>query len=175
VVCGTTRLDYAEVDRRATLLARRLVAHGARPETLVALCLPRTADLLPALWAVLKSGAAYLPVDPGYPAERIRLMLGDADPTLILAGRDTAGVLSSDRQVLILEDCLAEETGEPAAATAPVDSAGPPAAVGPAGGLARPRDPEHPAYVIYTSGSTGRPKGVVVTHRSVAHLAAWTT
>ncbi|MEV5884236.1 non-ribosomal peptide synthase/polyketide synthase [Streptomyces sp. NPDC052020] len=159
VVCGTTRLDYAEVNRRANRLARRLVARGAGPETLVALCLPRTADLVPALWAVLKSGAGYLPVDPGYPAERVRFMLTDAAPALVVASRDTAKTLPEGCQPLILEDCLADGTG-PHADLTDADRL-------------RPLDAAHPAYVIYTSGSTGRPKGVVVTHRSVAALAAW--
>ncbi|MDG9701520.1 non-ribosomal peptide synthetase [Streptomyces sp. DH37] len=160
VVCGPERLDYAEVNRRANRLARLLMAHGAGPETLVALCLPRSADLLPVLWAVLKSGAGYLPVDPGYPAERVRLMLGDAAPALVVASRETADALPEGSDPLILEDRAAELAGTPD--TDPTDA-----------DRVRPLDPDHPAYVIYTSGSTGRPKGVVVTHRSVAALAAW--
>ncbi|MFD0395631.1 AMP-binding protein [Streptomyces nogalater] len=93
VICGPDRLAYAEVARRANRLARRLVARGAGPETLVALCLPRTADLVPVLWAVLSSGAAYLPVDPGYPAERVALMLADARPALVVTTRETAAAL----------------------------------------------------------------------------------
>ncbi|MFJ5534654.1 non-ribosomal peptide synthase/polyketide synthase [Streptomyces sp. NPDC093261] len=171
VVCGTARLDYAEVNRRANRLARLLTARGAGPETLVALCLPRSADLLPVLWAVLKSGAGYLPVDPGYPADRIRFMLADAAPTLVVAARDTAGALPDGCEALLLEDCgddaLDGAGADPAADTAgahdvPTDADRP-----------RPLDPDHPAYVIYTSGSTGRPKGVVVTHRTVAALADW--
>ncbi|MEU9577549.1 non-ribosomal peptide synthetase [Streptomyces chilikensis] len=159
VVCGAARLDYAEVNRRANLLARRLVARGAGPETLVALCLPRTADLVPALWAVLKCGAGYLPVDPGYPAERVRFMLTDAAPALVVASRDTAGALPPDQEPLILEECLADAAG-PHTDLTDADRT-------------RPLDPGHPAYVIYTSGSTGRPKGVVVAHRGVVELAAW--
>ncbi|MEU6669013.1 non-ribosomal peptide synthase/polyketide synthase [Streptomyces sp. NPDC046727] len=165
VICGPVRLDYAEVARRADRLARLLVARGAGPETLVALCLPRSADLVPVLWAVLTSGAGYLPVDPAYPAERVRLMLTDARPTLVLATHETASALPTDCTPLLLED-YAEPVvpdGEPAAQDTE------PAGVGRPGPLL----PDHPAYVIYTSGSTGRPKGVVVTHRSVAALAAW--
>ncbi|MEU0005142.1 non-ribosomal peptide synthase/polyketide synthase [Streptomyces sp. NPDC006314] len=158
VVCGSLRLDYAEVDRRANRLARLLVARGAGPETLVALCLPRSADLVPVLWAVLKAGAGYLPVDPAYPAERVRFMLDDARPALVLATRETAAVLPADRDPLILEDCA-----DPATADSELTDED----------RIRPLAPDHPAYVIYTSGSTGRPKGVVVTHRSVAALAAW--
>ncbi|MEU2060470.1 non-ribosomal peptide synthase/polyketide synthase [Streptomyces sp. NPDC013455] len=158
VVCGPVRLDYAEVDRRANRLARQLVARGAGPETLVALCLPRSADLVPVLWAVLKSGAGYLPVDPAYPGERVRLMLADARPALVVATRETASALPPDCAPLLLEDCAG-----PAVPDTDLTDAD----------RLRPLLPDHPAYVIYTSGSTGRPKGVVVTHRSVAALAAW--
>ncbi|PWI10491.1 non-ribosomal peptide synthetase [Streptomyces sp. NWU339] len=168
VTCGAARLDYAGLNRRANRLARLLTTHGAGPESLVALCLPRSADLLPALWAVLKSGAGYLPVDPGYPAERIRFMLADAAPALVVATRGTAHALPDDCEPLFLEDALLLEDAEPSDAgsadlTADLTDAD----------RARPLDPSHPAYVIYTSGSTGRPKGVIVTHRSVAALAAW--
>ncbi|MGW4596890.1 non-ribosomal peptide synthase/polyketide synthase [Streptomyces sp. NPDC004457] len=159
VICGPDRLDYAEVARRANRLARLLLARGAGPETLVALCLPRTADLVPVLWAVLASGAGYLPVDPAYPAERVRLMLDDARPALVLATRETASALPADSTPLLLEDCA-----DPAVPDTDLTDADRP----------RPPLPDHPAYVIYTSGSTGRPKGVVVTHRTVAALAAWT-
>ncbi|MGW4277784.1 non-ribosomal peptide synthetase, partial [Streptomyces seoulensis] len=157
VVCGPDRLDYAEVDRRSDRLARLFAARGAGPESLVALCLPRTADLVTVLWAVLKCGAGYLPVDPAYPADRVRFMLADARPALVVATRETAHALPEDHAPLLLEDCAREDDGAHPDAFAP----------------ARPPLPDHPAYVIYTSGSTGRPKGVVVTHRSVAELAAW--
>ncbi len=174
VVCGPVRLDYAEVNRRANRLARLLTARGAGPETLVALCLPRSADLIAVLWAVLKCGAGYLPVDPGYPADRIRFMLADAAPALVVAARQTAGALPEGCDPLILEDCaghdgtagtqdrLATTVAEGLADANPTDAE-----------RLRPLDPDHPAYVIYTSGSTGRPKGVVVTHRSVTALADW--
>ncbi|MGC5038557.1 non-ribosomal peptide synthase/polyketide synthase [Streptomyces sp. DT190] len=174
VTCDGTRLDYAGLNRRANRLARLLAARGAGPESLVALCLPRTADLLPVLWAVLKSGAGYLPVDPGYPAERIRFMLADAAPALVLATRETAHALPEDCEPLLLEDVAppAVGTSDQAEADAP-DPADAGAADLTDAERTGPLDPSHPAYVIYTSGSTGRPKGVVVTHRSVAALAAW--
>ncbi|MFF2073697.1 non-ribosomal peptide synthase/polyketide synthase [Kitasatospora sp. NPDC058162] len=161
VVHGPVRLDYAAVNRRANRLARLLVSRGAGPERLVALCLPRTADLPSAVWAVLKSGAGYLPVDPAYPAERIRLMLADAAPVLVLATRETAAALPEGSPVLLLEDGAdASDDGAEDADLTDADRLG-------------PLLPDHPAYVIHTSGSTGRPKGVVVTHRSVAVLADW--
>ncbi|MEU1025660.1 condensation domain-containing protein, partial [Streptomyces sp. NPDC005904] len=158
VVCGEVRLDYAEAARRASRLARLLVARGAGPETLVALCLPRTADLVPVLWAVLASGAGYLPVDPAYPADRVRFMLEDARPGLVLATRETASALPPECVPLLLEDCAAPDAPDTALTDAD---------------RLRPLLPDHPAYVIYTSGSTGRPKGVVVGHRGAAALAAW--
>jgi non-ribosomal peptide synthetase component F len=200
VVCGPDRLDYAAVNRRANRLARLLTDRGAGPETLVALCLPRSADLLTVLWAVLKSGAGYLPVDPGYPADRVRFMLDDAAPALVVAARETVDALPDGCDALILEDCLDGDRDrtpraatDPAASTADGPDANPtdanltgvnpadanptdanPADVNPTDAdRPRPLDPDHPAYVIYTSGSTGRPKGVVVTHRSVAALADW--
>ncbi|MCS0604345.1 non-ribosomal peptide synthase/polyketide synthase [Streptomyces sp. LP11] len=161
VTHGTDRLDYAEVERRANRLARRLISRGAAPETLVALCLPRTAELPVVLWAVLKSGAGYLPVDPNYPAERIRFMLSDARPALVVATPETAAALPADCDPLIIGGPDGGvTTGAEAADVTDADRL-------------RPLLPDHPAYVIYTSGSTGRPKGVVVTHRTVAALAAW--
>ncbi|MGV2922410.1 condensation domain-containing protein, partial [Streptomyces alfalfae] len=158
VVCGSVRLDYAEVSRRASRLARLLVARGAGPETLVALCLPRSADLVPVLWAVLASGAGYLPLDPAYPAERVRFILDDARPSLVLATRETASALPPECDPLLLEDCAAPDAPDTELTDAD---------------RLRPLLPDHPAYVIYTSGSTGRPKGVVVPHRSAAALAEW--
>ncbi|GAA0613078.1 non-ribosomal peptide synthase/polyketide synthase [Streptomyces crystallinus] len=168
VIHGAERLTYAEVERRANRLAWRLIARGAGPETLVALCLPRTAELVVVLWAVLKSGAGYLPVDPTYPADRIRFMLSDARPALVLATTETAAALPDDCEPLIIGDAEADaeadgdEDASADASAAVTDDA-----------RIRPLLPDHPAYVIYTSGSTGRPKGVVVTHRTVAALAAW--
>ena len=194
VVCGSVRRDYAEVNRRANRLARLLVARGAGPEKLVALCLPRSAELPTALWAVLKAGAAYLPVDPAYPVERIQLMLRDAEPALVVATRETAQALPEGWDPLILEDCGAWDADVDADADLTearladthtgTDTGAALADPDPAFADLTDTDltdtdrlspllPEHPAYVIYTSGSTGRPKGVVITHRSVVALAAW--
>ncbi|QMU76780.1 amino acid adenylation domain-containing protein [Streptacidiphilus sp. PB12-B1b] len=172
VVCGPVRLDYAGVNRRANRLARLLVARGAGPETLVALCLPRSAELPAVLWAVLKSGAGYLPVDPGYPAERIRFVLDDARPALVVATRETAAALPEGCDPLILDDAAGPDAAADAD-TAADTGADPAEADLTDADRVRPLLPDHPAYVIYTSGSTGRPKGVVVTHRSVVALAAW--
>ena len=162
VTCGEVRLSYDEVNRRANRLARLLIDRGVGPERLVALALPRSADLVVVLLAVLKAGAGYLPVDPGYPAERIAFMLDDAAPSTVLATTDTAGCLPSGVEPLVLDDA---GVGAELARWADGDIAD--------DERTGPLDRAHPAYVIYTSGSTGTPKGVVVTHQSVAGLAAW--
>ncbi|PYC87413.1 non-ribosomal peptide synthetase [Streptomyces tateyamensis] len=151
-----TRLSYAELDARADRLARLLVARGAGPEQTVALVLERSPELVVALLAVLKSGAAFLPVDPEYPAERIRHLLDDAQPVLVLATAQTSQALPGPVLVLDSPQLLGELT------TAPEDRSELPAP-----------HPDQPAYVIYTSGSTGRPKGVVVPHRGIVNRLAW--
>ncbi|WP_433893424.1 amino acid adenylation domain-containing protein [Streptomyces sp. CA-111067] len=144
VAFGAETLSYAELNARANRLAHWLIARGAGPETFVALVLPRSADLVVAVLAVLKSGAAYVPVDPDYPADRISTILSDAEPTLTL-------------DHTILSHLGGELDGCPD--TDPTDAQ-----------RTSPLSAAHPAYVIFTSGSTGRPKGVVVPHQNVARL-----
>ncbi|MBJ6641535.1 amino acid adenylation domain-containing protein [Streptomyces sp. DHE7-1] len=154
-----TCLTYRELDARSSRLARLLVAAGAGPERFVALCLPRTADLVVALLAVLKSGAAYLPVDPQYPAERVAFLFDDVRPDAVITAAETAGRLPEGSFTRILLD--EGPVGEPADTPVGDDERH--------GALL----PAHPAYVIHTSGSTGRPKGVVVSHASVLALTDW--
>ncbi|MGV4989213.1 non-ribosomal peptide synthetase, partial [Streptomyces sp. NRAIS3] len=164
VLASDTDLSYGELNERANRLAHHLIAHGVGPEQFVALALPRTAQTMVALLAVLKAGAAYLPVDPTYPADRIAYLLQDADPALVLTVEETERMLPdgsrTPRLVLDAPEVVAALESRPA--TDPTD---------------RDRisvlQPLHPAYIIYTSGSTGRPKGVVVTHANVANLVAW--
>ncbi|MFF5986086.1 amino acid adenylation domain-containing protein [Prauserella flavalba] len=148
VVFEDTRLSYAELNSRAEALARRLRARGAGPEALVAVAVPRSAELMVALLGVLKSGAAYLPVDLDYPAERIAFMLADSGARLAvtLPGTELPGEVE---RVVLGEDETVADT--------PVVAA----------------KPDQPAYLIYTSGSTGRPKGVVVTHRAIVNRLSW--
>ena len=164
VVCEGSGLSYAELDACSNRLARYLVSLGAGPERLVAVAMERSAGLVVALLAVLKSGAAYLPVDPEYPAERVVYMLGDAGAVLlvcdqVMAARVPAGDIA--RVVVDDEVCAAAVAGFPAAR---LDD----------GERAARLWPAHPAYVMYTSGSTGRPKGVVVPHHNVVRLVAMT-
>jgi amino acid adenylation domain-containing protein len=147
------RLSYAELNRRARGLARRIEDRGVAPGDLVALALPRSAATVIAVLAVQHAGAAYLPIDPGYPERRVRFMLEDAAPTLLITSGEAAAGLP--------------DPGPPRLVLGPL-AAGEPSGNQPAPGQ---RDARQVGYVIYTSGSTGRPKAVAVTHRGIASLA----
>ncbi|MER8041682.1 amino acid adenylation domain-containing protein [Streptomyces sp. NPDC094032] len=157
VVFGADAVPYAELDARANRLAHVLAARGAGPETVVASALDRSVELVVAVLAVLKTGAAHLPVDPRYPERRIAHILGDAAPALLLA--DSGTVLPAGTAVPRIDVDDIPDTADTA------DMSGPP------GGARRDED-GLAAYVIYTSGSTGVPKGVVVTRAGLANLAA---
>ncbi|MFE3527104.1 amino acid adenylation domain-containing protein [Streptomyces sp. NPDC059161] len=159
LVDGDEAVSYAELNARANRLARLLIGRGVGPERVVALALPRSVDLVVALLAVVKAGAAYLPVDPDYPADRIAFMLDDAAPALLLA--TGAGGIEAVGEVLLLD-----EPAVLAALAAHADGDVTDAE------RTAPLTVWHPAYVIYTSGSTGTPKGVVVTHHGIASMAA---
>lgn len=149
VVADDAELDYATLDRRANRLAGALIARGAGPDRVVGLHAGRTAELVVGVLGILKAGAAYLPLDPGQPSERLTAMVSDAAPVVVLTDQaDTAG---GDRP---LWENLAKVEAEGTYDEAPGIDA----------------DPTRLAYVIYTSGSTGRPKGVAVTHGSVVNL-----
>jgi amino acid adenylation domain-containing protein/non-ribosomal peptide synthase protein (TIGR01720 family) len=164
VVCEGTELSYRELNERANQLARLLTERGTGPEQFVALALPRSTQMIVALLAVLKSGAAYLPIDPAYPAERIAFMLEDAQPALLLTTSEVAPRIPEaaavPRVVLDLVNTAEAIAAQPCSNPTDADRI-------------RPLLRAHPAYVIYTSGSTGRPKGVVVSHESVIALVAW--
>ncbi|NDZ58157.1 amino acid adenylation domain-containing protein [Streptomyces anulatus] len=154
LVSGVDEITYAELDARSARLARLLAARGAGPGVLVGVSLPRGADLLVTLLAVGRTGAAHLPVDPDFPAERIRILLADAAPALLVTDRATARSLDADpRTALLLDDPATVRAAADAEPLAP-----------------RPAHGEAPAYVIHTSGSTGRPKGVVVTRAAVVNF-----
>ncbi|HZI38689.1 MAG TPA: amino acid adenylation domain-containing protein, partial [Acidimicrobiia bacterium] len=163
VVFEDDQLTYGELNARANRLARRLVAAGAGPETVVAVALPRSLDLVTALVAVMKAGAAYLALDPDYPRDRLRLMLADATPVAAISSTAVPTSVRPRPAILLDDDATAAHLASlPASDLTDADR--------PA-----PLRPGHPAYVIYTSGSTGRPKGVVVPHAGVAKLIATQT
>jgi len=144
------RLTYRELDRRANQLAHRLQGMGIGPGSTVGLCLPRSAETIVALLATLKAGAAYLPLDPNHPVERLEFMLSDSGASAVVTTESTRSVLGCRGDTLCLADVRWAELPEesPLAALAQCS----------------------PAYVIYTSGSTGAPKAVVVSHGSVVEV-----
>ncbi|MGP3977015.1 amino acid adenylation domain-containing protein, partial [Streptomyces sp. 8N114] len=159
VVSGEGRLTYAELNARANRLARYLIGRGAGPERVVALAIPRSAEMLVALLATLKTGGAYLPIDPAHPAERIAHVLDDADPLLVLTTTATAPRLGTSCAQVLLDDGAVREAIDRLPATDLTDEV-----------LPVEPHPSHPAYLIYTSGSTGRPKGVAVPESALRNL-----
>ncbi|WP_233530075.1 non-ribosomal peptide synthase/polyketide synthase [Antrihabitans stalagmiti] len=150
---------YADADAWANRVARMLIARGAEPETFVALALPRSADSVRSVWAVAKTGAAFVPVDPTYPADRIAHMLTDSGAAIGVTTSAQRPGLPDTVDWVVLDECEEELAG---ASTAAIDT----------DELLAPVRLSNPAYMIYTSGSTGVPKGVVVTHSGLANLAA---
>ncbi|KAA6474872.1 amino acid adenylation domain-containing protein [Bacillus swezeyi] len=154
-------LTYGELNKRANQLAHLLIAKGIGPEQFAALALPRSLEMVVGLLAVLKAGAAYVPLDPDYPAERIAFMLADARPACIMTNSEVDSHLSDAGAVprIVLDDPHIKEELKECADTNPSDA-----------DRLEPLSPFHPAYVIYTSGSTGTPKGVVIPHQNVVRL-----
>jgi amino acid adenylation domain-containing protein/FkbM family methyltransferase len=153
---GNERLSYAQLNERANQLARYLKSIGVGPEQFVAICLNRSASMVESLLAVLKAGAAFLPLDSTYPKERLNFILEDTRATVVLTQSALAeNFVNSSARVICVDtdwDAIAFYNGENLAGETVADNA---------------------AYVIYTSGSTGQPKGVVVTHRSMANHLCW--
>ncbi|MEU4120384.1 amino acid adenylation domain-containing protein, partial [Kitasatospora sp. NPDC028055] len=160
VVFEGVELSYAELNARANRLAHLLISRGVGPEQLVALVLERSVEMVVALLAVTKAGAAYLPVDPEYPADRIAHLLEDGAPALVLATSATAGLTAAPALVLDAPALVEELAGLPDGD--PVDA-----------DRIHPLRAANPAYVIYTSGSTGRPKGVAVPHSGIVNRLTW--
>ncbi|HSU81101.1 MAG TPA: amino acid adenylation domain-containing protein, partial [Thermoanaerobaculia bacterium] len=144
-------LTYGELNARANRLARRLRGLEVGPETTVAVCLERSAALVVAQLAALKAGAAYAPLDPSYPAERLAYLIADSAAPVLLTRRALLGGLPAAGAVICVDEELSGDSGN----------------------LEVPVDPSNAAYVIYTSGSTGRPKGVRIAHANLINLLAW--
>ncbi|MFZ2178670.1 MAG: amino acid adenylation domain-containing protein, partial [Rhodococcus sp. (in: high G+C Gram-positive bacteria)] len=154
-------MTYRELDERSNRLARLLIGRGVGPESVIALAMARSIESVLSLWAVAKTGAAFVPVDPNYPADRIIHMITDSGAALALTVAEFEPALPTCTSYLVVdaaefEDEVSRYSGDPvteADRTAPLAL-------------------DNPAYLIYTSGSTGTPKGVVVTHRGLANFAA---
>ena len=154
------RLSYRELNQRANQLAHMLISRGVGPEEMVGICLERSLEMVVGLLGVLKAGAAYLPLDPDYPKERLAFMLQDAEPVCVVTTERTQRCLPDNPTRILLENLgTVEQQGK---THNPHN-----------GDRTRPLFLHNPAYVIYTSGSTGRPKGVVVTHGGVINRIAW--
>jgi amino acid adenylation domain-containing protein len=156
VAAGSQRLTYGELDRRANRLARVLQQHGAGPDACIAVHMPGSPDMVTALLAVLKAGAAYVPIDPAYPPDRVDYMLRNSGAralvTLKALEAVTAKVALPRLRLDADQDQVAGQDDSP---------------------LPHRAAPSNLAYVIYTSGSTGRPKGVAIEHRSLMNLVTW--
>ena len=160
VVTDKAELSYRDFDTRANRLARLLLERGVRPGDRVAVVLRRTVDLPTCLFAILKCGAAYIPVDPDYPAERVAMVFDDAAPALVVVETETR-----DRVPLTDSSCVVLDGNDVAEALAGL--AATPVTDAERGARLRLA---MAAYLIYTSGTTGRPKGVVLTHTNIANF-----
>ncbi len=154
VQSGDRVFTYGTIEQNANRLAHVFQEHGAKPESLVAILLPRSEWLYCSMLATLKAGAAYLPLDPETPPERINYILEDANVTFVITTNELAAKVHKTK-VLYLEKVMAELSSLPALRLFPAKT-----------GV----DPENLCYVIYTSGTTGRPKGAMVEHRNVVSL-----
>ena len=163
VVFDGLEVSYGQLNGRANRLARLLAERGVGPESLVAILLSRSVDLIVALLAVLKAGGAYLPIDPDYPTDRITYMLGDARPTVLLTCDSLQGKVPAPLPPkVVLDDAGITSLLAGLHDTELTDA-----------DRVDVLRPEHPAYVIYTSGSTGRPKGVVIRHEGVVNYLTY--
>ena len=157
VVFDERHLTYRELNSRSNQLAHYLRKLGVGPEVLVGLCVDRSLEMIVGLFGIFKAGAAYAPIDPGYPAQRIAFIVNDANAPVVLTQRNLIQTLSPLETTKII--CL--------------DSPEWTTSVGNAGNLKRIATNANLAYVIYTSGSTGKPKGVMISHRAIVNVMSW--
>lgn len=156
VISGRRQLSYRELDQKANQLAHYLESKGVREESLVATCMQRSPEMIVAQLGILKAGAAYVPLDPAYPLERLTFMIADARAPMLLTTPDMREKLTATQTEII---CLESDWDEIAsgAGSKPSTSV----------------QPANLAYVIYTSGSTGKPRGVEIPHRGLTNLIEW--
>ncbi|MBO0782149.1 MAG: AMP-binding protein, partial [Ktedonobacteraceae bacterium] len=162
VVCGEQELRYRELNERANRLAHLLISQGIGPEDVVGLMVPRSVEMVVALLGILKAGAAYLPLDPDYPGERVAFMLADAEPVLVLTTSVLRKRLPLTIEVLSFGEPELEAVLNHGTLNNPIDIDRSPHLI-----------PQHVAYIAYTSGSTGTPKGVVVSHGGLTNYLSW--
>jgi amino acid adenylation domain-containing protein len=153
VVCGATQLSYRELNRRANQLARRLIALGVKAEAPVGICVRRSVEMLVGLLGIMKSGAAYVPLDQAYPPARLALVVNDARLRAVVVDRDSRALFAGAEAALIDVDGDSERLAAESGAN-----------------CGRRTRAENLAYIIYTSGSTGAPKGVQIEHGSLLNL-----
>lgn len=155
---GARTLTYDQVNRRANQLANFLVSEGVRPDQVVGLFLRRGCEMVIGLLAILKAGGAYLPLDPDYPEDRLRHMVEDSAPQIVLTSKELSGSFPPGTKMIPLDGEMTDLAGF-------IDANLPAARLGVTSA--------NLAYVIYTSGSTGRPKGTAMRHRSLVNLIEW--
>ena len=154
LTCEGESVTYAQLNAEANRVARKLVESGIKPDTLVGLCMERSAEIVIGILAILKAGGAYLPIDLAYPADRLAFMMEDAQAPVMLTQRKLLEKLPlTQARVICIDDVLAHTAGANEESNLPVVAG-----------------PDNLAYVIYTSGTTGKPKGSLITHRNVVRL-----
>ena len=156
VIFENQQMTFAELDQRANQLAHYLCKHGVGPEVVIAVCMERSVEMVVALLGILKAGAAFVPVDPSYPAERVAFLLQDSRASIVLTQARVLETLpASAAETICVDSGWVEIARESTAAPPPCAT------------------PDNAAYVIYTSGSTGRPKGSVSPHHASLNRFAW--
>jgi len=150
---GDTEISYQQLDELSNRVSHHLIAKGVSPETLVPICISNPLDMVIGIWGILKSGAAYVPIDSDFPADRIKYMITDSGANLVIADSTLSTfIAATEGKTVVLSDNNWDETKDSPATASPVKVSG-----------------NQVAYVIYTSGSTGQPKGVVLEHMSLLH------
>nr|AXN93590.1 PuwF-G [Cylindrospermum alatosporum CCALA 994] len=157
VVFADQHLTYSQLNNRANQLAHHLQSLGVAPDVLVGICVERSLEMLVGLLGIMKAGGAYVPIDPAYPQERLRYMLGDAQVSMLLTQSHLLDILPEENPILCLDtdwQIIAHQSSE---------------------NVVSQVQPQNLAYIIYTSGSTGQPKGAMIQHQGVVNYLSWCT